>query len=167
MEFTVRRIQTHDWELAKCVRLASLADAPAAFASTLDEELQLPEASWRARAASNAAGVDTVGFFAVRRDVQDVPCGMVIGVRQPTGDVVLNALWVAANVRRRGIAGDLTQAVLTWARERGARRVELEVTTASHAAIALYRSLGFEGSSEPASTCGTRRAPALRMQRHV
>ncbi|MET0384854.1 MAG: GNAT family N-acetyltransferase [Polyangiales bacterium] len=157
--FEIRQVQAEDWELAKCVRLAALADAPDAFASTLAEELQLTEADWRARAANNAAAETSACFLALR---EGVPCGMAVGVLR-ADDAALNALWVAANVRRLGVGTSLTAAVSTWARERGAARISLEVTTSSAGAIALYRRLGFVEAS--ASSCGARRAPALHMQK--
>ena len=161
----MRRLRADDWELAKCVRLAALADAPHAFASTLAEELVFSEACWRERAASSAQGVATVSFFAVR---EDIPCGMVVGVRAADGtSVTLNALWVAENVRRRGVARALIEAVCAWARERGAKRVLLDVTEVSGPAIATYRAAGFEEIAGARGECGARRAPSLHMQRYV
>ena len=165
LSFELRRITADDWELAKCVRLAALADAPDAFARTLAEELAFPEALWRERAAGNAEGVASVGFFAMRAGV---PCGMAVGVRAPlTGPVELNALWVAGNVRRHGVGRALVNAVCAWAYERGAREVALEVTTSSALALALYRELGFVHTGAAANGCGTRRAPALRMSKSL
>lgn len=163
--FEVRRIRAQDWELAKCVRLAALADAPDAFASTLAEELALPEQRWRERAQENAQATTTIGFFALR---EEIPCGMVVGVRSADSrEVTLNALWVAQNVRRRGVARALIEAVCAWAAEGGARRVVLEVTDGSQAAIATYRALGFVTLEGVRAECGVRRAAALKMQRDL
>lgn len=165
LSFEIRPLQAGDWELVRCVRLAALADAPDAFARTLDEELQLSEASWRDRATRNAQGLDSVSFLALR---EGVPCGMVVGVCETAEPrVQLNALWVAQNVRRRGLGAQLVERVCSWAAARGAREVVLEVTTSSRAAIALYRSLGFSEQGELPVSCGARRAPALRMSRAV
>jgi ribosomal protein S18 acetylase RimI-like enzyme len=165
-DFELRQIRASDWELAKCVRLAALADAPDAFSSTVERELQLPEASWRARAESNGEGLTTVGYFAFGPS-KDVPCGVVVGVLDAgEARVALNALWVAGNVRRRGIGRRLVAAVCAWAEQRAARSVVLEVTTSSHGALALYRALGFTPFGE-VHAVGERRAEALRMQRPV
>jgi hypothetical protein len=48
MSVEVRRVEAEEWAAARRARLAALADAPAAFASTLDRELGLDEAMWRA-----------------------------------------------------------------------------------------------------------------------
>jgi GNAT superfamily N-acetyltransferase len=46
-------------------------------------------------------------------------------------------------LRRKGLGRDVVATALKWARNSGARQGWLQVTTANHAAIALYRSFGF------------------------
>jgi len=162
LTFELRPITAREWELARAVRLAALADAPDAFEATLAEELQLSEERWRARARDNEVGERSRGFLVLR---EGVPCGMAVGVLDAAGSrASLNAMWVAENVRRRGLARALVLAVRDWARERGASSLELEVTDSSRAAHALYTSLGFVDSPQPAATCGARQSPARRMQ---
>ena len=55
----------------------------------------------------------------------------------------LESVAVAASERRGGIGRALCAAVIAWAWERGALRVELEVRASSAVAVALYRGLGF------------------------
>lgn len=162
-DFELRAVSEEDWELARCVRLAALADTPDAFEATLAEELQLPESSWRARAQDNAAGQTSRCFLAQR---EGVPCAMAVGVlNESTRRVTLNAMWVAGNVRRRGIGRALVRAVCDWARERGALGMDLEVTRSSRSARALYTALGFTPhAGQPQTTCGARKSPAERMQ---
>jgi ribosomal protein S18 acetylase RimI-like enzyme len=163
MPVSVRRIEAEDWALARALRLRALADAPDAFARTLDEELAMPEARWRERAQANELGVSSAGFFAL---YAGGACGLAVGVwcAGETPSVELNALWVAPEARRTGAGRALIEAVCDWARERGAARVELEVTATSLAAQALYRALGFT-ALHGVGVCGQRQAPALRMQR--
>jgi ribosomal protein S18 acetylase RimI-like enzyme len=59
-------------------------------------------------------------------------------------DCWLEDLYVSDRARGRGIGRALTEAVIERARERGCRRVELDVNSENPAALALYRSLGFE-----------------------
>lgn len=161
MTIEIRSIEERDWQLARALRLRSLAEDPEAFASTLPEEDAFDDAIWIARAKSNAEGVATTGVFAI---VDGVAAGLAIGVRK--ADLVeLNALWVAPEARGQHAGRALVEAVCAWARACGAHSVELEVALTSHPAQALYRQLGFEPTAKPETTCGTRRAPALRMRR--
>jgi len=56
----------------------------------------------------------------------------------------LESVVVDAEFRRRGVGRLLCEAVLGWARERGATQIRLEVRAANHAAQGLYRGLGFQ-----------------------
>lgn len=161
---TIRAVRAEDWQLVRCVRLAALADAPDAFARTLEEELALPDQHWQNRTALNAAGETSCAFLAL---IDDVPCGYVVGVLSTPEQADLYAMWVAANVRRRGIGLALTQSVATWARQRGATRLSLRVVAANSGAFQLYQSTGFEPDSSAAESCGTRQAPALQMHKRL
>lgn len=59
-------------------------------------------------------------------------------------DCWLEDLYVRDEARGSGIGRALTEAVLERAAARGCARVELDVNTENPAALALYRSLGFE-----------------------
>jgi ribosomal protein S18 acetylase RimI-like enzyme len=150
-----------DWEAARCVRLAALADAPDAFGRTLEEEVALPDDAWSERARANALGETQVGFLAF---CNDVPCGLVVGALE-NGEAQLSGTWVAANVRRRGTGRALVQAVCAWATERGARAISLKVVGANRGAVELYRANGFELVEGANATCGARNAPALEMRK--
>jgi ribosomal protein S18 acetylase RimI-like enzyme len=58
-------------------------------------------------------------------------------------DCELEDLFVRADARRRGVARALVQGVIELARERGCRRVQLDVNEANDGALAMYESLGF------------------------
>jgi ribosomal protein S18 acetylase RimI-like enzyme len=71
----------------------------------------------------------------------------------PEADTVqLWGMWVAPEARGRGTGRALVEAVVAWARERGAAAVRLDVTDTERArpAAALYRSLGFAPTGERA-----------------
>jgi ribosomal protein S18 acetylase RimI-like enzyme len=164
MSIDIKRMEEHDWQVARALRLRALAEDPDAFAATLEDERTLPDTQWRARASANAAGERTLGLLALQAGVA---VGLAVGVRAgDTGEQVeLNALWVAPEARRQGAARALVEAVASWARALGASFVTLEVTLTSHAALALYRQLGFEDAEQ--RTCGARQAPSIRMRRAV
>lgn len=161
VQIAARRMRAEDWQQARCVRLAALADAPEAFGRTLAEELALSDEDWQKRAADNAIGLKSCGFLAWNGDV---PCGLAVGVWTGPGEAELHGMWVAQNVRRYGTGRALVQAVCAWARERGARRISLKVTDGNTAAIALYRANGFDSAEQAQTTCGARNAPALQLQ---
>jgi [ribosomal protein S18]-alanine N-acetyltransferase len=56
----------------------------------------------------------------------------------------LHRVVVRSDARGRGIGASLVRAGLEWAAAVGARRMLLEVRPDNHAAVALYRRLGFE-----------------------
>ncbi|ALM54483.1 GNAT family N-acetyltransferase [Halomonas huangheensis] len=58
-------------------------------------------------------------------------------------DGELEAVLVAADARRQGIAGRLLAQVISTARERQLERLLLEVRAGNNAAIVLYRAAGF------------------------
>lgn len=65
-------------------------------------------------------------------------------VLQVIGDEAhLQNLAVPPALRRRGHGVELLQKVMMWARERGARRVVLDVAVANAAAVSLYERAGF------------------------
>jgi ribosomal-protein-alanine N-acetyltransferase len=65
-------------------------------------------------------------------------------VRAMAGEAEVLTLAVAPALRRRGVGRDLVEAAALLAAEKGAARLFLEVDTHNEAAVALYRSLGFD-----------------------
>ena len=72
-------------------------------------------------------------------------------LRRAADEAELLRVGVHPSARRRGLAAALLAHGCTWARQRGAGRLFLEVSAANHVAIAFYRAQGF-------SRCGRRRA---------
>jgi ribosomal protein S18 acetylase RimI-like enzyme len=80
------------------------------------------------------------------------PCGIAqlrfrLSVWTGTDDVWLEDVFVEPEQRRAGVGRELMAASLERARERGCARVQLDVNERNEAALALYRSLGFETGS--------------------
>jgi ribosomal protein S18 acetylase RimI-like enzyme len=143
----IRRLRTDEADLLRDVRLRALADAPWAFGSSHARELAYTAERWQwfADQTDAATYVATEGDAAV---------GMAGGFVPEGGDgVQLWGMWVAPEARGRGLGRGLVEAVLAWARERGAPALVLEVTDteAARPAAALYRSLGFEPTGERAA----------------
>ena len=104
----------------RAVRLAALADSPASFGRTLEEESAAPAEWWSDLAARSAAGVTDRVFLAPEG------AGMAGGHLEGE-DVELWGMWVAPAARGSGLGRSLLDAVVAWARSIGAARVVLRV----------------------------------------
>lgn len=74
----IGQVQADDWEELRDLRLRALADAPDAFASTLEREAAFPADVWRRRARAGPASVS----FIVRED--GVGVGMTAVIAEPS-----------------------------------------------------------------------------------
>ena len=63
-------------------------------------------------------------------------------------DCLLEDLFVREDVRSGGVGRALVEAVIELARERGCRRVELDVNDANAPALKVYESLGFSAQDD-------------------
>ena len=100
------------------------------------------------------AGVDrliedpSAAFLLGAVDPDSPPAGVAqvrfrFGIWWAAEDCLLEDLFVDASARGSGVGRALVSAVVEQARERGCRRVELDVNDANDAALALYGSFGF------------------------
>ena len=145
MEFTIRPAQAQD--------AAFLADGWRAMIDELDMAPAGFVPGWRERLASFFASGLAAGahgwFVACSPDGTPVGCAAAMIAEttlvqvEPTATIA--GVYVAPAFRRRGMARDLTQAAIAWARRRGCRQVRL---VASPQAEPLYRSLGFTDGRE-------------------
>ena len=125
----------------RAIRLRALMEAPDAFASTFDETAARPMEAWSKQLTDMHTFVGVhdgsdVGMVRCRRD------------EMSTETAWLMSMWVAPEVRRTGVGGALVDAVITWARSIGVRRLLLDVADSNAPAIALYKSKGFEPNGE-------------------
>lgn len=144
-----------DWRLWREVRLAALADAPAAFGATLESWSGAgdTEDRWRQR-------LEDVPFNLVAMD-GDLPVGQASGTAPDArGHVELISMWVSPAVRGTGVVNALIDAVAVWARGAGASAVRLSVRRSNDQAIGSYLRNGFsltdERGDEPAEVAMVR-----------
>src|SRR5664279_5470949 len=139
----VRRLAAEEWATYRAIRLRALADAPDAFGATYAAESALTEADWRTR-----LGAADWATFVI--DGDDGPAAMAVG--GPAHDVpataALYGMWVAPEVRGRGLGTALMSAVQAWAVDTGYATLGLGVTTTNAPAIALYERLGFVATGD-------------------
>jgi len=133
----VRRVKADEGPRLRAIRLSALADAPNAFGSTLQEEQAFPPEHWT-RYAQEAAVSETKAIFVAEEDERWF--GLVRGfVHEDYSEIVrLVSMWVDPSWRRSGVGSILVDAVIDWARGRGAKCVQLWVTETNQAARSLY-----------------------------
>jgi GNAT superfamily N-acetyltransferase len=137
----IRRVTLDDVETYRDVRLRALADSPSSFGSTLQAESDRPHDQWVERVVRSARGDARTIFLAF--DADDC-VGLVGAVEDDLGaDRQLVSMWVAPTHRGTGVAVELVEAVLTWARDAGARRIGLWVTRGNDRAQRFYERMGF------------------------
>jgi ribosomal protein S18 acetylase RimI-like enzyme len=138
----VRRLRHDEAALLRDVRLRALREAPGAFATSFEEARGWSAERWDEMAREGAAGESQVAFVALD---DERAVGLVFGwLRDDVpGSVWLARLWVDPSVRRGGLGARLIDAVAGWARELGATRLDLSVTTNNARAAALYARAGF------------------------
>jgi len=121
----------------RAIRVCALQDTPDAFSTTLEEAAAWPVESWSKQLlelptfVAVSDGLD-VGMVRCARDGNSTETGWLI------------SMWVAPEVRRKGIGGALVDAAIDWARSRGVSRLLLDVADHNAPAIALYARRGFE-----------------------
>ncbi|WP_433681516.1 N-acetyltransferase family protein [Nocardia sp. CA-119907] len=131
----VRLLTADDWSAFRGIRLRALADAPQAFASTLEHARARTEQDWRELLAHRAQFLASV-------DGSDV--GTAAGLADPErSGAHLISMWVAGKARGTGVSDRLVRAVVDWAVDAGHRQVWLEVAAGNTAAERLYLRHGF------------------------
>jgi GNAT superfamily N-acetyltransferase len=144
----IRSTTEEDWEAVRDVRLRALGESPSSFGSSLAREREHSEAEWRLWSGRGRTGAGVL-FVA---DAGDGFVGLAGGYpEEDPAAVHLVSMWVDPAHRGRGLGRSLVQAVIDWARGRGARVVNLWATDGNEPAIALYRSCGFRptGDAQP------------------
>jgi GNAT superfamily N-acetyltransferase len=137
---TIERLSVGDQERLRRIRLRALGESPEAFVTTFEEASAWPPERWDQQLTQLATFVATEDGPASASDV-----GLVRGAKHDqfadAGQLI--SMWVAPEVRRRGIGSTLIAAVVAWARGEGFNRLFLAVNQANQSAIALYTRAGF------------------------
>lgn len=138
----ILRAQDEDWTLVREIRLRSLSGDPEAFGQSWETESTYDESTWRERVQAAA------WFLAVDHGT---PVAVVASRHEedsPANERELQAMWVAPEHRKGGIAQQLADAVIAWAREDGADTVTLYVGPKNQPARTLYGALGFTDTGD-------------------
>src|SRR5688572_9566073 len=134
-DVSVRNVAEDEWTALRDVRLASLAESPSAFTSTLESEQRHTPHEWRVRAGRKAiawAGEHPVG---------------TIGWSRHDDFTEVIGLWVHPDYRGQHVSDKLVDFVRGVPRPDG-HELRLAVKKANAAALAFYRRIGFEMTQE-------------------
>ena len=141
----IRLVKACDWERLREARLRALATDPYAFVETLEEAERFLEPDWRRRATPT----ETRAAFVEERD-GSFAAMVAAFVDEDQTTVYLVGMWVSPELRRTGIAVELVEQVLSWARQNGRTRVLLSVAAGNDRAARLYTKCGFVEIPRPA-----------------
>ena len=136
----VRPTTMTDWQAMREIRLQALRDAPYAFASTHAREAAFADDEWQGRATRDGS------FLAFLPEVS--PAGLGSGYLAAPDTVELIGMFVRPQARGRGVGEAIIDAVVGWAREKGAAAVHLWVTETNKHARMLYERCGFTVTAE-------------------
>jgi GNAT superfamily N-acetyltransferase len=142
----IRRLRAGEGAAIRELRLRALQDAPYAFSSSFAEEEHDRPAEWEELAGRSDAASGSVVFVAVQGGAWVGMIGGSLREGEPAAGVW--GMWVAPDVRRRGVGSRLLDAVMEWARGRGAVRLELSVSDRAAEAATLYAARGFLPTGE-------------------
>lgn len=143
----VRRVRRKDWPALKALRLEALQDTPIAYCESYADAVREPDTTWQDRAARGAAGGPAYQVLAWDGGR---PVATATGFPEG-GDAVLAAVYVAPDLRGRGLLDRLVEQIADWARGQGARRLRLLVHETNLPAQRAYERLDFAmtGHREP------------------
>jgi ribosomal protein S18 acetylase RimI-like enzyme len=141
-DILVRRVAPGDGPRVKLVRLRALASDPSSFASTHEREAAYGDAEWVEWATADATGEETTTLLA---SCDGEPVGIVAAYRNDRDVHLFHviAMWVAPEVRGRGVGRFLLETLESWIAECGGTTTELMVAESSVAARRLYESAGY------------------------
>ena len=109
----------------------------------------MTDADWQRRVAQ-LVSPSAIGYLAI---ADQKACGLAVGRidDNDTAKAHLFSMWVAPEVRNRGIGNQLVSAIIDWAKSHSLADLYLMVTSSNRGAIAFYHRLGFvfTGDTEP------------------
>lgn len=149
MTYRLHRLTDQDWQHYRDLRLAMLADTPAAYLETLEEARAHDDDEWRFR-ARRAAGEGNIAVTAL--DGRGTWVGTMAAFVTGPGTAKLVSVWLHPAHRGSSAAPLMLDAVANWARdEAGAHALRLLVHQDNTRAAAFYRRSGFTptGHREP------------------
>lgn len=137
-DMRVVKLEAGDLPIFKAIRLESLKVAPSAFANTFADWSSLSDEEWLDRMK--------IPVFAMLKGQE--PVG-IMGLMPQRGEkrshrATIIMVYLRESERGVGLADELLQAVMDFAKEGGVRQLELNVNHTNARAIRFYERHGFE-----------------------
>lgn len=152
-EFEIVTLSPAEWQRYREIRLEALRSEPQAFSTTYANASQQPPEYWQNRLAEAARGEKSWLRFAEAGHRLIGIIGAYRGDGADSADVI--SVYVAADWRGKGAGRALMKAILKVLEENPEiLTAVLTVNAEQQAAVALYRSLGFEPDGEMESLMG-------------
>ena len=136
---SIERLKPDQWQRLRDIRLCLLKSDPDSFGSTLEREQNYSAEEW----AERSGNPNVATFLATENGID---YGISVGgpYRNHGRDCAgMYSVWVDPRMRGRGFGGQLTRAVISWAKEAGFDELCLEVGDHNTAAIAPYERYRF------------------------
>jgi RimJ/RimL family protein N-acetyltransferase len=134
----IRRLDAGDEALLRATRLRALADAPAAFGTTLAAAQARDDEFWTNQVAGRLGSAPCATWVVVDADGDGV--GMLTGVN--TGDAVdVIQVWVAPDHRGTGLVERLFAHLFEWSPH---ERIGIAVEAVNDRARRVYERVGFQ-----------------------
>ena len=149
----IRKLESHELNLHRGLRLRALRDSPDSFGETFADVVARPTSYWEDLTRSVTEPERHVMFLACEGEhVLGSTYGLLDLEQSEAGRV--GGMWVDPAWRRRGIGRALLQEVFGWARARGLSCLGLWAPGHRPATISLYRQVGFRetGNCRPFPT---------------
>ena len=144
---SVRAVRVGDETRLRAVRLRALADSPAAFAATAEQEARLPASHWTELAHQSEAA-DHLAIYVAVNDERWLGMGAGRWHDRECGVAQLWGMWIDPTARGLGLGERIVQHVRSWAASQGARFLRLGVATRPGDATPFYERLGFVRTGE-------------------
>jgi ribosomal protein S18 acetylase RimI-like enzyme len=136
----IRRLGPDDWQVFRRVRLAALKEAPYAFGSRWEDEVDRGDDDWKEAVVRRArfiaeAGGEVIGMVAV-------------GPSTYSGSAEITSLWVDPGARGQGVGDSLMSTAFDWASSERRSEILLWVTEDNPHAQRLYERQGFRRTGD-------------------
>jgi GNAT superfamily N-acetyltransferase len=133
-ELEIRELS--DWQVLREVRLRALADSPAAFMSTYDDEVALAEEEWELR-------LEGAAWLVASKGGEDIGLVGLVPGSPPPGARYIESTWVAPAHRQQGVFSSLLWRLVEMGRDAHLDSLFLWVVGHNIVARRAYKSLGF------------------------